>query len=229
MICFQFLSLTYWYSLINLFLFCTSLLWFAFNFYLWLIDIHSNTVFSLQEVSCDLLSISIFDLLIFTLGCIWNDTDTVVICFQFLSLTYWYSLSVEDSIKDYMLWFAFNFYLWLIDIHYYPYQLFLRYSCDLLSISIFDLLIFTYHSKPFSDNIVVICFQFLSLTYWYSLQHVSSYPTHSCDLLSISIFDLLIFTFTAIFNTPAYVVICFQFLSLTYWYSLLMWLMHTFY
>ena len=117
-ICFQFLSLTYWYSLRR--------------------DANNRLI------SCDLLSISIFDLLIFTLLLERCRDLRVVICFQFLSLTYWYSLYRIYFANIYVLWFAFNFYLWLIDIHFFCRVIGQILSCDLLSISIFDLLIFTF-------------------------------------------------------------------------------------
>ena len=143
-ICFQFLSLTYWYSLNDRTKWEYFLLWFAFNFYLWLIDIHSLRWWLRKVGSCDLLSISIFDLLIFTLLLERCRDLRVVICFQFLSLTYWYSLYRIYFANIYVLWFAFNFYLWLIDIHFFCRVIGQILSCDLLSISIFDLLIFTF-------------------------------------------------------------------------------------
>ena len=169
MICFQFLSLTYWYSLKSNKLILPFPLWFAFNFYLWLIDIHCCHFIKLSLLSCDLLSISIFDLLIFTLHLSSFDVHVVVICFQFLSLTYWYSLLLCNFLVLLLLWFAFNFYLWLIDIHYISTTAQPFACCDLLSISIFDLLIFTRALRRPTRYRVVICFQFLSLTYWYSL------------------------------------------------------------
>ncbi len=144
-------------------------MWFAFNFYLWLIDIHFTERRQTEFCCCDLLSISIFDLLIYTNQLFFQIVFLVVICFQFLSLTYWYTLEPLPDSHQRLLWFAFNFYLWLIDIHLCQYFMSVFMCCDLLSISIFDLLIYTVR---FGSNIlcvVVICFQFLSLTYWYTL------------------------------------------------------------
>ncbi len=93
-------------------------------------------------------------------------------------------------------------------------------GCDLLSISIFDLLIYTVGYVPLFALLVVICFQFLSLTYWYTLYPPFGVLSVSCDLLSISIFDLLIYTPGQQVQVFVSVVICFQFLSLTYWYTL---------
>ena len=116
-ICFQNVSLTYWYSLIKVLRNERKRLWFAFKMYLWLIDIHS----------------------------IWAKWAVliVVICFQNVSLTYWYSLNLDELQISYELWFAFKMYLWLIDIHSFSLNTACLRRCDLLSKCIFDLLIFT--------------------------------------------------------------------------------------
>ena len=144
-------------------------MWFAFKMYLWLIDIHSGLAFKPSLRGCDLLSKCIFDLLIFTLDCCRYSIETVVICFQNVSLTYWYSLNAANNAMSDMLWFAFKMYLWLIDIHLFHLVKVLVRCCDLLSKCIFDLLIFTLHWIRCVCNSVVICFQNVSLTYWYSL------------------------------------------------------------
>ncbi len=117
-----------------------------------------------------------------------------MVCFQNVSLTYWYSLINERTNKPTLLWFAFKMYLWLIDIH--------------LSICVRA-------GLP-----VVVCFQNVSLTYWYSLSKWLYQPHLGCGLLSKCIFDLLIFTNIPHHLKPNLVVVCFQNVSLTYWYSL---------
>ena len=148
-ICFQNVSLTYWYSL--------------------------ATVMGLDGASCDLLSKCIFDLLIFTATTTATIVTIVVICFQNVSLTYWYSLDLleQQDLK----------------------------GCDLLSKCIFDLLIFTFNFIFIKLIEVVICFQNVSLTYWYSLRVEQKHNLHRCDLLSKCIFDLLIFTIFIRFPT----------------------------
>ncbi len=193
-ICFQFLSLTYWYTL------------------------HVKTTPSV--LCCDLLSISIFDLLIYTMISSFKDGADVVICFQFLSLTYWYTLQLLYRHHHPLLWFAFNFYLWLIDIHCCRYNSRGVQCCDLLSISIFDLLIYTPNPPVNPLLIVVICFQFLSLTYWYTLWFLGQLNE---DVLwfAFNFYLWLIDIHYGIFDELlTVVVICFQFLSLTYWYTL---------
>ena len=245
MICFQFVSLTYWYSPLFNYSPCNELLWFAFNLYLWHTDIHLAEITELYWPCCDLLSICIFDILIFTSGITNHHLVVVVICFQFVSLTYWYSPIASRSGRRLSLWFAFNLYLWHTDIHLQVFGLILHFGCDLLSICIFDILIFTLNYCKNLHSLVVICFQFVSLTYWYSpvakinlpqlllwfafnlyLWHTDIHlkakkccGDFRCDLLSICIFDILIFTLRH--NAPQRhaVVICFQFVSLTYWYS----------
>ncbi len=143
-----------------------------------------------------------------------------MICFQNVSLTYWYSLETKNLKKVGELWFAFKMYLWLIDIHFQSLSMCNHFRCDLLSKCIFDLLIFTTNRIKSNVTIVVICFQNVSLTYWYSLAHRKNKVNRCCDLLSKCIFDLLIFTRTAFGSNLRPVVICFQNVSLTYWYSL---------
>ena len=143
------------------------MLWFAFKKYLWFIDYNS---ISRMEV-----------------------LNAVVICFQKVSLIYWLQLMrptsawwlccdlLSKSIFDLLittpflfllilvlLWFAFKKYLWFIDYNFLKIK-----DCTF---------------------IVVICFQKVSLIYW--LQRAFRFHKFQwgCDLLSKSIFDLLITT-----------------------------------
>ena len=167
MICFQNVSLIYWYSTLYQYLrllttlwfafkmylwfidiqqcdwwSSVSVLWFAFKMYLWFIDIQQFLICKLPSGSCDLLSKCIFDLLIFNLweihGLVWR----VVICFQNVSLIYWYSTGPMCWTMLPALWFAFKMYLWFIDIQPARLREKISASCDLLSKCIFDLLIF---------------------------------------------------------------------------------------
>ena len=141
-ICFQNVSLIYWYSTFK--------------------------TMSSPMTSCDLLSKCIFDLLIFNLRRCWRKRKCVVICFQNVSLIYWYSTSYIWRSSMSALWFAFKMYLWFIDIQRHDHDNRGHESCDLLSKCIFDLLIFNSFSIYSSDRSVVICFQNVSLIYWYS-------------------------------------------------------------
>ena len=117
-ICFQNVSLIYWYS--------TSKWW-------------NNRI-----NRCDLLSKCIFDLLIFNTKSPLKTELQVVICFQNVSLIYWYSTRVQKTTSLETLWFAFKMYLWFIDIQQSIRQCTYKLRCDLLSKCIFDLLIFNW-------------------------------------------------------------------------------------
>ena len=192
-----------------------TLLWIAFRLYLWLIE-HNLWHVALWHLA-------------------------VVNCFQIVSLTYWTQLSFEYSIipiccellsdcifdllnttclgcypYDGGLWIAFRLYLWLIE-----------------------------HNRKTALNLklhVVNCFQIVSLTYW-TQQHIESQTfSDCCELLSDCIFDLLnttssldLITIEGLWiafrlylwliehncllqsSPKAYVVNCFQIVSLTYW------------
>ena len=194
-------------------------LWFAFKMYLWFIDIQPPVCWMFIKFSCDLLSKCIFDLLIFNFYHIRSMLLYVVICFQNVSLIYWYSTLSTCGRRFVELWFAFKMYLWFIDIQPNLENCAALYGCDLLSKCIFDLLIFNVPDAFWQGWIVVICFQNVSLIYWYStgpnqrrhveelwfafkmylwfidIQHIcfSKSPPSGCDLLSKCIFDLLIF------------------------------------
>ena len=216
-ICFQIVSLTYWKTTTDTYSTKLSLLWFAFKLYLWRIEKQHLMAFCLAS--------------------------SVVICFQIVSLTYWKTTLYYASLLCKWLWFAFKLYLWRIEKQLYNEAWRSMLSCDLLSNCIFDVL--KNNAKDFIcfNEVVVICFQIVSLTYWkttrryfdadapglwfafklylwriekqhYSLPYVISCR---CDLLSNCIFDVLK-------NNKAYedsyqinVVICFQIVSLTYW------------
>ncbi len=74
--------------------------------YLWCIDIHLVVIFFMLLMCCDLLSKCIFDVLIFTLQLLVPIPVFVVICFQNVSLMYWYSLNEPILIAHLVLWFA---------------------------------------------------------------------------------------------------------------------------
>ncbi len=152
--------------------------------YLWCIDIHFSNIARLCWNCCDLLSKCIFDVLIFTnelhthliqwvVICFQNvslmywyslrsvsmaRSYQVVICFQNVSLMYWYSLLLLFRLCFYLLWFAFKMYLWCIDIHFVFRGCASLLGCDLLSKCIFDVLIFTLLAASKLYLMVVICF-----------------------------------------------------------------------
>ena len=194
-------------------------LWFAFKMYLWFIDIQHKWNFFLPKYCCDLLSKCIFDLLIFNVILISTLFLCVVICFQNVSLIYWYSTMSSASCCLAMLWFAFKMYLWFIDIQQVIKTLFLLISCDLLSKCIFDLLIF--NRKFCKYWLVVLWFAFKMYLWFIDIQHffIVLISTLRCDLLSKCIFDLLIFNSCTNHEIWFLVVICFQNVSLIYWYS----------
>ena len=115
-ICFQNVSLIYWYSTYVNIATTISKLWFAFKMYLWFIDIQHVHCKCCLSFSCDLLSKCIFDLLIFNFSSKTKGYFGVVICFQNVSLIYWYSTLTPSYSTIWLLWFAFKMYLWFIDI-----------------------------------------------------------------------------------------------------------------
>ena len=168
------------------------LLWFAFRLYLWLIDSQQRFCNNFGATRCDLLSDCIFDLLIHSRELLHQIYEPVVICFQIVSLTYWFTAKPIKNAFIIMLWFAFRLYLWLIDSQHIIQQ--------------------------WVEKHVVICFQIVSLTYWFTARQwllfrslplwfafrlylwlidsqlvppFGSSPV-CCDLLSDCIFDLLI-------------------------------------
>ena len=88
-ICFQIVSLTYWKTTVNLYILHLYQLWFAFKLYLWRIEKQLLRYVRRIEVSCDLLSNCIFDVLKNNFGILQRGCFNVVICFQIVSLTYW--------------------------------------------------------------------------------------------------------------------------------------------
>ena len=140
----------------------------------------------------------------------------VVICFQNVSLIYWQ--------------------------HRLLFQTFRQPCCDLLSKCIFDLLTTPMFQFVVMFFRVVICFQNVSLIYWQHPQALWCVECLCCDLLSKCIFDLLTTpnnpvqitdatlwfafkmylwftdnTMVALQPSIAWVVICFQNVSLIYW------------
>ena len=167
-ICFQIVSLTYWFTAPFVKVVMMHKLWFAFRLYLWLIDSQLVAVSSDLSVCCDLLSDCIFDLLIHSVNVKKGKGKRVVICFQIVSLTYWFTaLAILENLEG-MLWFAFRLYLWLIDSQPEHYQTKIWPRCDLLSDCIFDLLIHSTAIRRVIWLLVVICFQIVSLTYWFT-------------------------------------------------------------
>ena len=141
------------------------------------------------------------------------------------------------------LWFAFKLYLWRIEKQQPLRTAPLPNSCDLLSNCIFDVLKNNAYESVFFDEIVVICFQIVSLTYWKTTKNVElmledelwfafklylwriekqlaseyKFCRACCDLLSNCIFDVLKNNFSVLLSIRLGVVICFQIVSLTYW------------
>ena len=192
-------------------------------------------------VCCELLSVCIFEILSTTRQAVgygaielwiafslylWNiehNRNTrphrsrwVVNCFQFVSLKYWAQPSATNY-KDY-------------------------YSCELLSVCIFEILSTTTAPDNVRYTLVVNCFQFVSLKYW--AQHLLEFNPvfFSCELLSVCIFEILsttrfpawekgwqlwiafsLYLWNIEHNGSASiartlpVVNCFQFVSLKYW------------
>ena len=164
-------------------------MWIAFRLYLWLIE-HNPFVLKHHQV----LVVNCFQIVSLTY---WTQLfnrqmpySSVVNCFQIVSLTYWTQLPLKtlryepccellsDCIFDllnttkcaitvlrFMLWIAFRLYLWLIEHN-----------------AIISILF---------RNLVVNCFQIVSLTYWTQQRVVAKMEEACCELLSDCIFDLL--------------------------------------
>ena len=244
-ICFQIVSLTYWFTASNHSRLIWLPLWFAFRLYLWLIDSQQHLYACALYLCCDLLSDCIFDLLIHSRHKKNNHKRTVVICFQIVSLTYWFTAEAKNGKSLSLLWFAFRLYLWLIDSQQTLGNIASLFGCDLLSDCIFDLLIHSGGLHAWMSDCVVICFQIVSLTYWFTAnsiptccnamlwfafrlylwlidsqhRHLKMYLKVCCDLLSDCIFDLLIHSSRWAHKPTPRVVICFQIVSLTYWFT----------
>jgi len=149
------------------------MLWIAFRLYLWNIDF-SNLIEP-------------------------RTPNTVVNCFQIVSLKYWFQQKnpvpptegccelLSDCIFEILisaglikgssfavLWIAFRLYLWNIDF-----------------------------STPFKvlwQRLVVNCFQIVSLKYWFQQSFQSPFATSSCELLSDCIFEILISAYQSALN-----------------------------
>ena len=139
-------------------------MWFAFKLYLYRVLSHRETNNPPGLVSCDLLSNCIF-IEFYHICTIAKDcSNIVVICFQIVSL----SSSITSKMKTYtdqqLLWFAFKLYLYRVLSHHNWRELAALVCCDLLSNCIF---IEFYHivSQVNKDyQLVVICFQIVSLS-----------------------------------------------------------------
>ena len=165
-ICFQIVSLTYWKTTSIFIPNSLALLWFAFKLYLWRIEKQRYGFINTNIGSCDLLSNCIFDVLKNNVQRTRTCDNSVVICFQIVSLTYWKTTNSRFNWSTCWLWFAFKLYLWRIEKQ-------LKYSaccfslrCDLLSNCIFDVLKNNILPSSHCLKAVVICFQIVSLTYW---------------------------------------------------------------
>ena len=188
-------------------------------------------------------------------------------CFQIVSLTYWaqhfggdacskyccellsdcifdlLSTTAFDATPDLVkLWIAFRLYLWPTEHNYGGKRSMARFSCELLSDCIFDLLstttqnfivfylllwiAFRLYLWPTEHNVkcvkfsfvnVVNCFQIVSLTYW-----AQPRPTESANGVQLWIaFRLYLWptehNFASSCSSAGRVVNCFQIVSLTYW------------
>ncbi len=144
-----------------------------------------------------------------------------------------------------MLWFAFRLYLWNIGLQQVPFTKANLSCCDLLSDCIFEILVYNLIKSNINKLFVVICFQIVSLKYWFTtcrtsggfnvklwfafrlylwnigLQHIFSFWRlfRSCDLLSDCIFEILVYNEITIYQDLPGVVICFQIVSLKYWFT----------
>ena len=176
-ICFQIVSLTYWFTAQRHNLLVIAPLWFAFRLYLWLIDSQQIQDSWKPKPCCDLLSDCIFDLLIHSNHSPVIVIAYVVICFQIVSLTYWFTAVGYKCNIVVWLWFAFRLYLWLIDSQRWCMMVQKVVCCDLLSDCIFDLLIHSALQPSLYMLSVVICFQIVSLTYWFTA-FVTFYAIH---------------------------------------------------
>ena len=143
-------------------------MWFAFRLYLWHIGLQLllQIVFCLAR--CDLLSDCIFDILVYSSNNCHKRNSYVVICFQIVSLTYWFTATLIFLLFDTVLWFAFRLYLWHIGLQRLSELLAVFPSCDLLSDCIFDILVYSLCNDSNYKPAVVICFQIVSLTYWFT-------------------------------------------------------------
>ena len=192
---------------------------------------------------CDLLSNCIFDVLKNNEEVFRRAAEWVVICFQIVSLTYWKTTKTIAAVETMQLWFAFKLYLWRIEKQLGFGNIHVERCCDLLSNCIFDVLKNNFGLFLNPAQMVVICFQIVSLTYWKTTnkegrrvvvrlwfafklylwriekQHQRNRSRHHscCDLLSNCIFDVLKNNNAIIPNAKLFVVICFQIVSLTYW------------
>ncbi len=166
MICFR--NLYLWYSDTTSFYQQQSvtLLWFAFEIYIFGILIQPLSVYFLNCLRCDLLSK--FISLVFWYNNVVDTSDNapVVICFRNLYL--WYSDTTQAAYgwRSYALWFAFEIYIFGILIQRRENRRRPSLCCDLLSK--FISLVFWYNSTNAEVPIqyVVICFRNLYL--WYS-------------------------------------------------------------
>ena len=216
-ICFQIVSLTYWKTTDRLKREFELELWFAFKLYLWRIEKQHRMLEAIEDLSCDLLSNCIFDVLKNNRFGHVHRTLQVVICFQIVSLTYWKTTESVCGGGRKLLWFAFKLYLWRIEKQPITSAPSCSGSCDLLSNCIFDVLKNNKGCISYLHPFVVICFQIVSLTYWKTtytglvplpvmlwfafklyLWRIEKQPDRlkrefelGCDLLSNCIFDVL--------------------------------------
>ena len=219
------------------------MLWFAFKLYLWRIEKQLGKVNPASFHCCDLLSNCIFDVLKNNHAGDSSFIAIVVICFQIVSLTYWKTTFNNPPIILRLLWFAFKLYLWRIEKQPCHRAYSSLDCCDLLSNCIFDVLKNNVLRWLTWTDMVVICFQIVSLTYWKTtngnacfrrtvlwfafklylwriekqLLKDSDHSKVCCDLLSNCIFDVLKNNKSPCSPSPLPVVICFQIVSLTYW------------
>ena len=165
------------------------MLWIAFRLYLWLIE-HNHTV----------------------LRYVWN---TVVNCFQIVSLTYWTQLKTHNYASRNCCELLSDCIFDLLNTTA-QYRALAPSGCELLSDCIFDLLNTTlyvcvtfisllwiafrlylwliehnFRQTGWIWQFVVNCFQIVSLTYWTQLSVTECKTPISCELLSDCIFDLL--------------------------------------
>ena len=168
MICFQIVSLTYWFTAFIANLIAPSVLWFAFRLYLWHIGLQQSILLPSSSLCCDLLSDCIFDILVYSNASIVSIKIIVVICFQIVSLTYWFTAILQTRTDTLQLWFAFRLYLWHIGLQHWDRIKVILCGCDLLSDCIFDILVYSLGTFVEFFFGVVICFQIVSLTYWFT-------------------------------------------------------------
>ena len=242
-ICFQIVSLTYWKTTLKEKASNDGRLWFAFKLYLWRIEKQQEWNSNEPDYSCDLLSNCIFDVLKNNFWRLLYWKRVVVICFQIVSLTYWKTTEISARRLYVELWFAFKLYLWRIEKQQAHKWVIKISGCDLLSNCIFDVLKNNDIKRIYLNDVVVICFQIVSLTYWKTTLPQKEYDNawlwfafklylwriekqrdslcivnnSCCDLLSNCIFDVLKNNMPLNSLAKADVVICFQIVSLTYW------------